>query len=354
MNKMKVLLCMCMVIILLGSGVAASTPGERAFVTERPELPVDRGAMGNWAASYIERATSLGLVPPIFNDLTLPITRAEFAALAVRLYEKTADREIYGRMAFNDTNDTNVQKMGYLGVVTGVGGGNFAPYNTLTREQAAVMLSRLAYAMGQPFHNAEPAFADSANISSWAVEAVGQMRAYGIMSGTGDNNFSPNGDYTVQQSIVTMLRLFDIMTIIERTVDIPARSIPYQASDQNEVISAPLSITMNISSYTRRGLSFYFENSTDSTFIYGEDFVLYVFTDNVWERVEPTIDGYWGFVSIGYDILPNSSTSERTVDWVWLFGELPSGDYRFQKHILYIRQPGDFDTFILEREFTLD
>jgi hypothetical protein len=73
------------------------------------------------------------------------------------------------------------KKMGCLGIVTGVGGGNFAPNNTLTREQAAVMIARLAYAIGQPLPPAVPSFADNAQISSWAVDGVGQMQASGIM-----------------------------------------------------------------------------------------------------------------------------------------------------------------------------
>ena len=359
MKKMKILLCFCIAIILLGSGasqlLAARTQTKTTHETEQPEPTRDQITMDNWAAACIERATSLGLVPPTFADLTQPITRAEFTALAVRLYEKTTGAEVPGRMEFNDTSDTNVQKMGYLGVVTGVGGGNFAPNSTLTREQAAVMISRLAYVIGQPFQNSETTFADRADISSWAVEAVGQMRAYGIMSGTGNNNFSPKQDYTIQQSIVTMLRLFDILTVSEHGCDMPVRDIPYPSDNQNgpQEIPAPEGLTMIISSYTASGLSFYFENSTDKMLTYGEDFALYKFVDDTWERVEPTIEGYWGFISIGYDIPPNSSTNERTVDWVWLFGELPSGDYKFQKHILYVRQPGDFDSFVLEREFTL-
>ena len=129
----------------------------------------------------------------------------------------------------------------------------------------------------------------------------------------------------------------------------------YQSANpaDSQVLSAPTGITMNILSYTASGLSFYFENSTDNEFTYGEDFALYTFVNNAWERVEPTIEGYWSFVSIGYDISANSTTDVRTVDWVWLFGELPSGYYRFQKEILNVRQPGDFDRFILESDFRL-
>ena len=165
-----------------------------------------------WAHEAITTAIAAGLVPATLQGAyTQAITRAEFAALAAALYETATSREITGRLEFNDTTDVSVQKMGYLGVVTGVGGGRFAPYQTLTREQSAVMLARLASAAGQPLPQAAPTFADNADISSWAVEAVGQMQSAEIMSGTGNNNFSPSGDYTREQSIITILRLFDIL-----------------------------------------------------------------------------------------------------------------------------------------------
>jgi hypothetical protein len=129
----------------------------------------------------------------------------------------------------------------------------------------------------------------------------------------------------------------------------------YESSNQDgsQFIPAPTDITMNTLSYTSSGLTFYFENATDNVYTYSEDFALYTFVNSVWKPVEVTIDGYWGFADIAYDIFPNSITEERVVDWVWLFGELPSGDYRFQKSLLYVRQPGDFDKFVLESDFTL-
>jgi len=167
----------------------------------------------SWAHEGITNAIDLGIVPvSLQNNYTNNITRAEFSALAVALYETVTGREITARTEFNDTTDINVQKMGGLGVVTGVGGGNFAPNNTLTREQAAVMLARLAYSIGQPLPQVASTFADNAQLSSWAVDAVGQIQAAGIMGGVGNNMFSGRGDYTIEQSIITMLRLFEILS----------------------------------------------------------------------------------------------------------------------------------------------
>ena len=181
---------------------------------EAPPPPTPEGVVGpsSWAVPYVTRAIDLGLVPQnLQSNYTQAITRAEFAALAVYLYETATGSEIMGRTEFNDTTDENVEKMGYLRVVTGVGDGNFAPNQTLTREQAATMLSRLATAIGTALPQAAPDFADNANIASWAFDAVGQMQATGIMGGLPDGRFDPHGAYTREQSIITVLRLFDIL-----------------------------------------------------------------------------------------------------------------------------------------------
>jgi len=165
-----------------------------------------------WAHEGIANAILHGLVPyDLMYNYTANITRGEFAALAVALYETVAGRQITGRMQFNDTNDINVQKLGYLQVASGVEEGIFAPERTLSREQAAVFLARLAHVIGQPLPPAAPTFADNADIFPWAFGSVGQVQAAGIMGDVGNNRFAPQDDYTREQSIITMLRLFDLL-----------------------------------------------------------------------------------------------------------------------------------------------
>ena len=190
---------------IMGSG---GTPAPTQPTTpQQPTIDIP----SSWAIPQVNAAISAGLVPQnLQSRYTQATTRAEFAALAVALYETATGREITGRAQFNDTNDINIQKMGYLSVVTGVGGGNFAPNNTLTREQAAVMLARLANAIGQPLPQSAPTFADNNQISSWAIDSVGQIQAVGIMGGVGNNQFDPLGHFTIEQSIITMLRLFEL------------------------------------------------------------------------------------------------------------------------------------------------
>jgi len=188
------------------------TMANAASIPPTPALPHNLNAASTWAHEGITASIELGLVPQdLRSNYRNNATREEFAALAVALYETATGAEITGRMQFNDTNDINVQKMGYLGVVTGVGNGNFAPNSGLTREQAAVMLARLAEVIGQPLTPSTPTFADNTQISSWAIGAVGQIQAAGIMGGVGNNQFSPQGDYTREQSIITILRMFEML-----------------------------------------------------------------------------------------------------------------------------------------------
>ena len=164
------------------------------------------------ARDGINEAYQLGLIPDALQaEYKQATTRAEFCALAVALYETVTGTEIAGREYFSDTDDVNVQKAASIKVVNGMGDGAFAPDNTLTREQAATMLSRLADAIGKPLTQQEAAFNDNADISPWAFDAVGQMQATGIMGGVGDNTFAPKSDYTREQSIITILRLYNVV-----------------------------------------------------------------------------------------------------------------------------------------------
>ena len=193
--------------VMLPSGAAIEpAPSQPVPAEPAPAIPASDGPSG-WAKEEVEAAIAAGIVPlSLQSDYRQSTTRAEFCALAAALYERLMG-EITERTGFTDTSDENVEKMAALGVVNGVGEGRFDPDARLTREQAATMLARLAAAMGKPMEKQTAAFADADGVSPWAAEAVGQMQASGVMNGTGEDRFSPKGEYTREQSIITMLRL---------------------------------------------------------------------------------------------------------------------------------------------------
>jgi len=181
-------------------------------VSQGEEAPALPESPSDWAKEQVTAAVNAGIVPDeLLKSYTKATTRGEFCALAVRIYETVTNREISERKQFSDTDDINVQKMAGLDIAQGVGDGIFAPERNLTREQAATLLARLAAACNKNLEAQTPGFSDNSAISSWAMDAVGQVQKAGIMSGVGENRFAPQDDYTREQSIMTMMRLFDLV-----------------------------------------------------------------------------------------------------------------------------------------------
>ena len=181
------------------------------LIKATPVAPV-ADAPSVWAAEKVMEAIELGLVPETLQEkYQQATTRAEFCALAVALYEAFTETEIEERVSFEDTDDVDVEKAAAIGVVNGVGENKFDPDASLTRDQAAAMLSRLADAIEQPIEAAEPTFADNDSFQEWAVGYIGQMQSTGIMTGVGENTFAPKDAYTREQSIITIMRLFDLV-----------------------------------------------------------------------------------------------------------------------------------------------
>lgn len=184
-----------------------ATPDAQKPIVGNPQ-PAD------WAKADAERAKTLGILPAALqNAYDQPITRAQFCVLADGLYTavKGSPAAADAAVTFSDTTDPAVLRMASAKVVNGVGDGKFDSNGQLTREQAATMLSRLSAALGKPLTGGAPTFDDNASVSSWAIDAVGEMQASGVMGGTGNNQFSPKQSYTREQSVVTIMRLYGMI-----------------------------------------------------------------------------------------------------------------------------------------------
>ena len=167
----------------------------------------------SWATEGVARANELGLIPDSLKgaDLTADITREEFAAIAVKTYEALSGVAALPAISnpFTDCKNVEVLKAYNLGVVTGTSATTFKPEALLTREQAAVMLTRVfqrATVPGWPEssppleYKMPTPFSDDKDISGWARESVYFMAANGIIAGVGDNKFAPKNTTTDQQA----------------------------------------------------------------------------------------------------------------------------------------------------------
>lgn len=180
--------------------------GEKNLVMRVP-FNITGATASEWAVSELEKAEEMGLIPEILDgaDLTADITRAEFAAVAVKVYEALANGKAIPAVInpFTDTNDVEILKAYNIGAVNGTSATTYSPNDLLNREQAAAMLTRVFKKVSIPnwtlatdsqfaLSFEKPAlFADDADISDWAKDSVYFMVANGIINGVGNNKFAP-------------------------------------------------------------------------------------------------------------------------------------------------------------------
>jgi hypothetical protein len=189
---------------------------ETEFPHSSTILTPNLSTANGWSHSHINEAFTKGFIPAgLLNNYTNVITRAEFVRLAMSwLRYKTGLTNWdllkahgipgYADISFTDTDDWDVIAAAGLGITAGTGDGKFSPDGGFTREQAATMIMNTCKVIGADV-NDPPAFgfADISSASSWAIPGINFVGTNGIMSGTGNNNFSPQVAYTREQSIVT-------------------------------------------------------------------------------------------------------------------------------------------------------
>ena len=170
-----------------------------------------------WAYEELMMADSCGLIPfSLYSeDFIRPVSRAEFAAVTVRLHEEYTGSFFLpdSQSVFSDIGEDDVDILiAYnLGIVQGVGGSRFDPDGGLTREQMATMLWRTLKLLVPDVENSiwsVPTYSDEGMISNWALESVLNMGGLGFVRGMGNGAFEPVGAATCEQAIIISYRIF--------------------------------------------------------------------------------------------------------------------------------------------------
>jgi hypothetical protein len=100
-------------------------------------------------------------------------------------------------------------------------------------------------------------------------------------------------------------------------------------------------------------LALVFKNNSSRQCLYGEEFTLEKKLNGKWYQVPIPYVGDYAFPTIGYN-LSSGETKELLVDWEWLYGNLAPGKYRIVKNILDFRGMGDYDSYNLSAEFSIN
>ena len=168
-----------------------------------------------WGQEYkdtVNRMSARGYVQgrgEEFDPFT-EVTRAEFATMLVRLMDMT---DYEGDDIFEDVKSDNwfydeVAAAYDLGLIEGLSATEFKPNENITREEMAVMASRMLkkkYYLESEDTNLD--FTDSDELSTWAVKGAAMVQELGVMTGRTSGEFDPKGLTTRLEAVIVMERL---------------------------------------------------------------------------------------------------------------------------------------------------
>lgn len=131
------------------------------------------------------------------------VTRGQVAQIFYRLLK---EQKVSSKSTFTDVPDTlwcaeAVNALASLGIVEGVGNGQFAPNQSITRAEFVTICARFTQisASGETFTDV-PA-------SHWAFDAISTAASFGWVNGVGNGQFAPNQHITRAQAAVLLNRL---------------------------------------------------------------------------------------------------------------------------------------------------
>lgn len=167
-------------------------------------MPNDIG--GHWAQSTITQWTSKGYISGYPDGTFKPdnsITRAEFVVLVNKAMGYTKKGNAY----FKDLSSSHwayneIMKGVSAGYISGDASGTFRPDDPVSRQEAAVMISKILDLGKNPAAAAK--FVDYRFIPAWSVGYVGSVTESGIMSGYPDGDFKADRVLTRAEAVVSL------------------------------------------------------------------------------------------------------------------------------------------------------
>lgn len=174
-------------------------------------MPFTDVKVGTWYYDAVAFVYENGLMQGTSATRFSPDSSLTRAMLAQILYNRAGKPTVKDKSAFTDVAndawyaDAVIWAYGE-GIVSGVGGGKFAPDASITREQLAAMLYRAA---GSPeVQETTLTFNDASKVSSYAKSAICWAVEEGIVTGKGGSRLDPTGTAT-RAEVAQMLARFE-------------------------------------------------------------------------------------------------------------------------------------------------
>lgn len=190
------------------------------FVFHSKKNPFTDVAETDWFYESVRYAYDRGLMKGTEDGMFSPDMPMQRGMIITILYRLEGEPEVTESCPFTDVPDsspyaTPVTWAASCGIVNGFNGTDFAPYEVLTRQQAATFLYR--YAALKEYDTASDenlnCFSDTWGIEDYAADACAWVVSKGLINGTSDTTFNPADPITRAQSAVIVTRFCDYVAI---------------------------------------------------------------------------------------------------------------------------------------------
>ncbi|WP_239634027.1 DUF4073 domain-containing protein [Paenibacillus sp. H1-7] len=192
---------------------ASSASPAKPTATPAPPPPRFLDMDGHWADSFVARAVEFGIANGYDARTFAPdaqVTRAQFITMLMRTLK--VDSGATPRFTDADTIEawaaSAVAAAAERGIVVGFPDGTFRPNAIITRAEMTTLLVRAAGL--ETSGGTEPAFADAADVPTWARDAVTAAEGIGLVQGREGDRFEPSATATRAEAVVLLLRMLDL------------------------------------------------------------------------------------------------------------------------------------------------
>lgn len=200
--------------------------GEGASVEAASPKTILKDIEGHWGKRYIESAVTAGIITGYEDGTFKPnqaVSRAEFVTMvnkALKLRDENTVKLLFSDVRQTDWYCGEIQKACYARYVNGINDHSFLPRKSITRQEAAVMLSRFLPNSGSVITASLEDYSDSSEISNWAKIAMSLMVKKGYMTGNENGSLLPKGILTRAEAARIISGIIEKETIVRENISV--------------------------------------------------------------------------------------------------------------------------------------
>ncbi len=162
----------------------------------------------HWSYDAVQTLVRKGILNGYADGSFLPdqpVSRAELVKMICLAIDLKGTGGSFSDVKTNDWYYPYISALAANGIVTG-SDGNFRPNDPIKREDAALILYRVAEKLNLSLSAGESSLTDFDTVSGYAKDAVSALSGAGVISGFEDGSFNPAGQLTRAQAATILVR----------------------------------------------------------------------------------------------------------------------------------------------------